>query len=125
MPELPGAMRERFTEEYDLSDYDAAVLTQSKDLANYFELICAVAGAEQAKPATNLLIGDFASALNRDGIAITEAPVSPPQLAVLLHRIADGTIRSEEHTSELQSLMRTSYAVFCLNKKNNTNTHRT
>src|SRR3546814_920191 len=95
MPELPGAMRERFTEEYDLSDYDAAVLTQSKDLANYFELICAVAGAEQAKPATNLLIGDFASALDRDGIAITEAPVSPPQLAVLLHRIADGTISNK------------------------------
>src|SRR3546814_3063275 len=31
--------------------------------------------------------------------------------------------RSEEHTSELQSLMRISYAVFCLKKKNNTNTH--
>jgi len=95
MPELPGAMRERFTEEYGLSDYDAAVLTQSKDMANYFELICAVAGAEQAKPATNLLIGDFASALNRDGIDIVEAPVSPPQLAVLLHRIADGTISNK------------------------------
>src|SRR3546814_8712117 len=34
----------------------------------------------------------------------------------------DAAVRSEEHTSELQSLMRTSYAVFCLNKKNNTNT---
>src|SRR3546814_1425183 len=35
---------------------------------------------------------------------------------------ADGAVRSEEHTSELQSLMRLSYAVFCLKKKNNTTT---
>lgn len=92
MPELPGAMRERFTEEYSLSAYDAAVLTQSKGMANYFELVCAVAGADQAKPTANLLMGDFASALNRDNIDISDAPVSPPQLAVLLHRITDGTI---------------------------------
>src|SRR3546814_9933041 len=39
------------------------------------------------------------------------------------HR-AGGIIRSEEHTSELQSLMRTSYAVFCLNKKNTTKTNK-
>src|SRR3546814_8830721 len=36
---------------------------------------------------------------------------------------ASGEIRSEEHTSELQSLMSISYAVFCLNKKNKTYTH--
>lgn len=95
MPELPGAMRERFTEEYGLSAYDAAVLTQSKDMANYFELVCAVAGTDQAKPTANLLMGDFASALNRDSIDINDAPVSPPQLAVLLHRISDGTISNK------------------------------
>src|SRR3546814_9545348 len=37
------------------------------------------------------------------------------------NRRADGEARSEEHTSELQSLMRTSYAVFCLKKKNKNN----
>lgn len=95
MPELPGAMRERFIEEYSLSNYDAAVLTQSKGMANYFELVCAVAGPDQAKPTANLLMGDFASALNRDSIDIDNAPVSPPQLAVLLHRISDGTISNK------------------------------
>src|SRR3546814_10075160 len=39
-------------------------------------------------------------------------------IALTLHLPGRGTIRSEEHTSELQSLMRISYAVFCLNKKN-------
>src|SRR3546814_7568652 len=38
-----------------------------------------------------------------------------------LHRPARRQVRSEEHTSELQSLMRISYAVFCLKKKNNNN----
>ncbi len=95
MPELPGAMRERFTQEYGLSDYDAAVLTQSKAMANYFELICSIAGPEQAKPAANLLMGDVASAVNRDGIELDAAPVSAAQLAVLLHRIADGTISNK------------------------------
>src|SRR5690606_36682155 len=75
MPELPGAMRERFTEEYSLSDYDAAVLTQSIGMANYFELVCAVAGADQANPTATFLMGDFAPALNRDNIDISEAPV--------------------------------------------------
>src|SRR3546814_3427753 len=39
------------------------------------------------------------------------------------HRGIDETARSEEHTSELQSLMRISYAVFCLKKQNMTTTH--
>src|SRR3546814_3826551 len=42
----------------------------------------------------------------------------------LLHRLRSVGPRSEEHTSELQSLMRISYAVFCLNKKNKTNKHK-
>src|SRR5690606_17216446 len=44
MPELPGAMRERFVRDYGLSDYDASVLTQSKAMANYFEQAVAAAG---------------------------------------------------------------------------------
>src|SRR3546814_4858380 len=39
------------------------------------------------------------------------------QCAVPTHRVAEDALRSEEHTSELQSLMRISYAVFCLKKK--------
>src|SRR3546814_7862369 len=50
------------------------------------------------------------------GHAATQAP-QPMQVATLNARIA---LRSEEHTSELQSLMRISYAVFCLKKKTNT-----
>jgi len=95
MPELPGAMRERFVRDYALSEYDAAVLTQSKAMANYFEAVVAAAGKEQAKPAANWLMGDVASTLNREGIEIAAAPVTAAQLALLLQRIADGTISNK------------------------------
>ena len=95
MPELPGAMRERFVRDYGLSDYDGSVLTQSKAMANYFEQVVAAAGNDQAKPAANWLMGDVASTLNREDMDIASSPVSPAQLALLLKRIADGTISNK------------------------------
>ncbi|HEX2530572.1 MAG TPA: Asp-tRNA(Asn)/Glu-tRNA(Gln) amidotransferase subunit GatB [Burkholderiaceae bacterium] len=95
MPELPGAMRERFVHNYGLSEYDAAVLTQSKAMATYFEAVVKAAGKEQAKPAANWLMGDVSSTLNREGVEIVSAPVTAAQLALLLQRIADGTISNK------------------------------
>ncbi|MGH8806987.1 MAG: Asp-tRNA(Asn)/Glu-tRNA(Gln) amidotransferase subunit GatB [Noviherbaspirillum sp.] len=95
MPELPGAMRERFINDYGLPEYDAAVLTQSKAMASYFEAVVAKAGKEQAKPAANWLMGDVSSTLNREGVDIAQAPVKAEQLAFLLQRIADGTISNK------------------------------
>jgi aspartyl-tRNA(Asn)/glutamyl-tRNA(Gln) amidotransferase subunit B len=95
LPELPGAMRERFVKDYGLSEYDAMVLTQSKAMAAYFEAVTTNAGKEQAKPAANWMMGDVASTLNREGIDISESPVSAAQLALLLKRIGDGTISNK------------------------------
>jgi len=95
MPELPGAMRERFVKDYALTEYDAAVLTQSKAMAAYFEAVVAKAGREQTKPAANWLMGDVASTLNREGVEISVSPVKAEQLALLLQRIADGTISNK------------------------------
>jgi aspartyl-tRNA(Asn)/glutamyl-tRNA(Gln) amidotransferase subunit B len=95
MPELPGAMRERFMRDYGLTEYDAAILTQSKAMALYFEVIVTRAGKEQAKAAANWLMGDVSSTLNREGVEIAGAPVKAEQLAVLLQRIADGTVSSK------------------------------
>jgi aspartyl-tRNA(Asn)/glutamyl-tRNA(Gln) amidotransferase subunit B len=95
MPELPGAMRERFVRDFGLTEYDAAVLTQSKALAAYFEEVVNAAGHDQAKPAANWLMGDVASTLNRAGVDIADAPVNAAQLALLLKRIADGTISNK------------------------------
>jgi aspartyl-tRNA(Asn)/glutamyl-tRNA(Gln) amidotransferase subunit B len=95
LPELPGAMRERFVKDYQLPEYDAMVLTQSKAMAAYFEAVVAVAGKEQAKLAANWLMGDVSSTLNREGIDIAASPVSAEQLSLLLKRLADGTISNK------------------------------
>ncbi len=95
MPELPAAMRTRLIAELGLSEYDAMVLTQSKATASYFEAVVQHAGAAQAKPAANWMMGDVASTLNREGLDIAAIPVGPAQLALLLQRIADGTISNK------------------------------
>jgi len=92
LPELPAAMQARFVSQYGLSAYDASTLTATKALAGYYEAVVTEAGAANAKPAANWLMGDVASLLNREGIAIDAAPFQPAQLARLLARIADGTV---------------------------------
>jgi aspartyl-tRNA(Asn)/glutamyl-tRNA(Gln) amidotransferase subunit B len=95
MPELPGAMRARFTGDYGLPEYDSLILTGSQAMANYYEAVVAKAGKENAKAAANWMMGDVSSTLNREGVEITESPVEASQLALLLRRIADGTISNK------------------------------
>ncbi|WP_275097709.1 Asp-tRNA(Asn)/Glu-tRNA(Gln) amidotransferase subunit GatB [Sedimenticola hydrogenitrophicus] len=90
MPELPDAKRARFARDYGLSSYDAAVLTASKGLADYFELAAKVAG--DAKLAANWVMGEFSGALNQAGLALEQSPVSAEQLGGMLLRIVDNTI---------------------------------
>jgi aspartyl-tRNA(Asn)/glutamyl-tRNA(Gln) amidotransferase subunit B len=99
MPELPTAMRERFIAQFGLSDYDAMIVTQSKAMAAYFEAAIAASPdgdkAAQAKQIANWLMGDVSSTLNREGMDISAIPVNAAQLALLLQRIADGTISNK------------------------------
>jgi aspartyl-tRNA(Asn)/glutamyl-tRNA(Gln) amidotransferase subunit B len=95
MPELPAAMRARFVSEYALPEYDSLVLTASKAMATYFVAVVEKAGKENAKAAANWLMGDVSSTLNREGVDLDDAPVSAPQLAAMLKRIADGTISNK------------------------------
>jgi aspartyl-tRNA(Asn)/glutamyl-tRNA(Gln) amidotransferase subunit B len=90
MPELPEAMKARFESEYGLTSYDAAALTSSRDVANYF--VATVSAGADAKPAANWVMGAISAKLNAEEKAITESPLSAAQLASLLKRIADNTI---------------------------------
>jgi aspartyl-tRNA(Asn)/glutamyl-tRNA(Gln) amidotransferase subunit B len=94
MPELPGAMAERFVRDYALPEYDANVMTQSKAFAAYFES-CAQQIKGNEKLAANWLMGDVSAQLNRDEKSIEHAPISPAQLAKLILRITDGTISNK------------------------------
>ena len=95
LPELPAAMQARFIEQYALSAYDAAGLTASKAVASYFEAVLAKTGSAHAKLIANWIMGEVASQLNREGLEMGDSPVSAAQLAVLLSRIADGTVSNK------------------------------
>jgi len=92
LPELPNAKRDRFINEMKLSQYDASVLTSSRELADYFEAVLAETGGTDPKQAANWVIGDLSGALNKESLEITESPVSAKQLASVLNRIQDNTI---------------------------------
>ncbi len=91
LPELPTAKCERFRSAYGLGPYDAAVLTQSRELADYYES-ARQAGAPDPKLLANWILSEVLAKLNRDHLEIDAAPVPPSALAQLLIRIADGTL---------------------------------
>ena len=92
LPELPQAKRERYQRDYALSAYDAAMLTQSKDIAVFFEEVIAALGDDAAKTAANWVMGELAAALNRAGVEVAASPVSSRLLAELIRRIRDNTL---------------------------------
>jgi aspartyl-tRNA(Asn)/glutamyl-tRNA(Gln) amidotransferase subunit B len=95
MTELPAQKSERWQSEFGLSAYDCQVLTQERATADFYEDLLKQVGKDQAKAAANLMTGEFASALNKDGISAAQSPLNASQLAKLIQRIADGTISNK------------------------------
>ncbi|WP_060817528.1 Asp-tRNA(Asn)/Glu-tRNA(Gln) amidotransferase subunit GatB [Caballeronia sordidicola] len=95
LPELPEAMQTRFVLEYGVTPYDAVGLTSSQAMSAYFEAVVAKTGDANAKLAANWLMGEVSSQLNRESLDIGNSPVSPAQLALVIQRIADGTISNK------------------------------
>ena len=91
LPELPDIKKQRFTDQYGLSSYDAGVLTASRALADYYEAVVMALGGE-AKLCANWVMGDLSAFLNKDNRDIDHSPVDPTSLAGLLRRIQDRTI---------------------------------
>ena len=91
LPELPDVRKARLVRDYALSEYDAGILTASRELAEYFEAAAAAAGGA-GKLAANWVMGELSGALNKENYAITDSPVSAGTLGGLLQRIEDGTI---------------------------------
>ena len=91
LPELPRARRQRFVTEYRLPEYDAAILTQSKALADYYE--AAVRESGNAKAASNWIMSELLRELpGDDERAIAGCPIPPAHLGRLVRLIDDGTI---------------------------------
>ena len=93
LPELPAVKQARFEKDMGLSNYDAAILTSDKDLANYFEEASEKSG--QAKLTANWVIGDLSGRLNKEDKTITESPITAEMLAGMIKRLADNAITSK------------------------------
>jgi aspartyl-tRNA(Asn)/glutamyl-tRNA(Gln) amidotransferase subunit B len=92
LPELPEARRNRFIEQYQLSEYDARILNGARELADFYEDAIKVANISQAKIVANWVMGDLLGALNKAEKELADSPVTPTQLGGLVARIADNTI---------------------------------
>ena len=90
LPELPDARQARFVESYNLSSYDAGILSGDTTMATYFEETAST--CDDAKLAANWLMGDVSAKLNNDELNIKQCPVSAAQLGQLIMRIKDNTI---------------------------------
>jgi aspartyl-tRNA(Asn)/glutamyl-tRNA(Gln) amidotransferase subunit B len=91
LPELPEQKKQRYIDELGLSDYNAELLTSSRDTAIYFETALDESPELSAQLA-NWILGDLAGALNKAGLEVSAAPIAAANLAQLVARIADDTI---------------------------------
>ncbi len=90
MPELPAAMATRLQRDDGLAEPDAELMTQSLPFARYYEATRDASG--QPKLSANWLMGEVSRRLNAEARDIGDAPITPQTLALLIRRIADGTV---------------------------------
>ncbi|WP_191603052.1 Asp-tRNA(Asn)/Glu-tRNA(Gln) amidotransferase subunit GatB [Marinomonas algicola] len=102
LPELPVQKAQRFMEEYKLSEYDANVLSSSREMANYFETV--TLAAKNPKLSANWVMGELSKLLNQNQIDIADAPVSAENLGLLLQRIEDNTINGKTAKDVFQAI---------------------
>src|SRR5262245_33651137 len=91
LPELPGAKRVRFMEEFGLSGYEAGLLTATHEFAEFYEAVVRQLGGGY-KLAASWMLGEFSAALNRAGIDVSASPVSDARTARLLKNIESNRI---------------------------------
>jgi aspartyl-tRNA(Asn)/glutamyl-tRNA(Gln) amidotransferase subunit B len=90
MPSLPRELKQKFISAYGLPEYDAQVLTDSKEIALYFDAVCQE--TDNYKSASNWIMGTVKSYLNENNIMINDFPISPKQLAGLIRMVDEGKV---------------------------------
>ena len=93
LPELPEQKRERFVKDYKIPEYDAGILTTSREIADFYEK--SVLLYTKPKVVSNWIMGELLKELKSDGRKISTCPIKPEGLTDLLKLIDDGTINSK------------------------------
>ena len=105
LPELPQAKKERFIKEYNVLPYDAGVLTQSAELASFFEET--IEHIDDSKLVTNWITGDVLRRLNDEDLEIEDLKFSPKSLASLLKIVKEGKINNNTGKKVLREMFET------------------
>ena len=92
--ELPEAKRTRFKKDYGLSDFDVETLTNTRELALWFEE--AAEGAKDVKKVANWILAELLAVLNEKNITISEVNIKPAHITELVNAIADKKITSAQ-----------------------------
>ncbi|WP_281659091.1 Asp-tRNA(Asn)/Glu-tRNA(Gln) amidotransferase subunit GatB [Halobacillus sp. Cin3] len=93
IPELPDARKKRYIEELELPAYDAMVLTNSKELSDFFEE--AIGQGADVKQASNWMMGEVSAYMNKHYKELSDLALTPESLARMIQLIEDGTISSK------------------------------
>lgn len=99
MPALPRELYQKFTSEYALSEYDASVLTDSKDIALYTEAVCR--HTKNYKAVANWMMGPVKSWLNEQQKTADQFPIQPPSLATVIDLIDQGKLNFTAASQQL------------------------
>lgn len=102
LPEMPSERRERYIKDYDLPEYDAKVLTLTKEMSDFFDRT--VEKGADPKLASNWLMGETSAYLNSEEKTLDEIALTPENLAEMIGLIKDGTI-STKMAKKLFSLL--------------------
>ena len=97
LPELPNEIKARFISEYSLPEYDADVLTQEKEMAEYFEKVVTELNDKSAKnykSASNMVMTEVMRVLNDDKIRVSDFPIQPSHIAKLVELVSNETINN-------------------------------
>ncbi len=115
MPELPDALRQRFVTAYQLSDYDASVLTAAKELASYYEEVALL--TKNPKGAANWVMNELLGRLNAAGLEIEKSPVKAASLGELICKIDASEISGKIAKTVFEEMFATGKAAAVIIKE--------
>ncbi|MBU3851211.1 MAG: Asp-tRNA(Asn)/Glu-tRNA(Gln) amidotransferase subunit GatB [Candidatus Paralactobacillus gallistercoris] len=104
LPEMPDKRRKRYVEEMGLPAYDAGVLTDTKEMSDFFE--ATVADGADPKQASNWLMGEVNAYLNANKLELPDTKLTPAHLAGMIKLISDGTISSKIAKKVFQEIIK-------------------
>lgn len=104
MEELPDARKQRYMDELGLKEYDAGVLVNNRDLADFFELVCE--HTKDYKKAANWVIVEMVAALNKATLKLSENPCNPAHLGTMINMVNDGEISGKQAKVVFEEIMK-------------------